>query len=597
MVSYLYSPKKENCSGCRACENICSHKAITMMYDEEGFLYPSINKDLCINCGLCMKICPYSVKNEEIQPSNKVFAAWCKDKQLLRECSTGGICTVISKEILKLGGVVYGCAVNYDSLEAQHIRICEEYELSQLKGSKYMQSNTLDTYRKVKEDLKNSKKVLYIGTPCQIAGLLSYIGKRRENLYTIDLICHGVLSNNLFKKEYSYWTNKYGGKLINFRCRSKRRYSWICGGVVSFDIVKGNGKINRYDIPARESIMYLAYAYSREPLVSRQSCYSCKYKSLNRVSDLTIGDFWGIENKYPQYDKYEYKKNGISLLLENSSKGGYLLNLCSDKIHRCKDVDEIVLQPAISQQNTDIPSMRKDIYKHLNELDYKEFAEKYVYPHCGNGNYKKFRLFNRIINIIQSNSFLYMLFKILKYIKRELVVWYRTIFEEIIINKIIPCIPSRRIRYFLLRRIGVKIGKNVSLYSSIEVRSPRNLEIKDNCSFGKGIILDARSGLKINEGTVIASRVMIWTLHHDYNDINFKAIGNKVEIGKYAWICSGTIILPGVKIGNYAVVASGAVVTKDVEDYAIVGGVPAKKIGERDRKTYKYSTINKYHII
>jgi len=154
------------------------------------------------------------------------------------------------------------------------------------------------------------------------------------------------------------------------------------------------------------------------------------------------------------------------------------------------------------------------------------------------------------------------------------------------------------LRYFILRKVyGVSFGKEVYIYNNIEYRNPRKLVIEGNNSIGNHVLLDARKGLTIKKGAVIASHVLIWTLHHDYNSHDFHTVGASVEIGEYSWICSRAIILPGVKIGKAAVVASGAVVTKDVEPFTVVGGIPAKKIGMRKEMDYDYSTKNKYHII
>lgn len=174
--------------------------------------------------------------------------------------------------------------------------------------------------------------------------------------------------------------------------------------------------------------------------------------------------------------------------------------------------------------------------------------------------------------------------------------WQRT-FHEIYTQVVIPCIPSKRLRIVLLRLLGAKIGKNVSFVRYPEIRKPSGLFIEGNCSIGKGVLLDARSGLKIEKGVTISSYVLIWTLHHDYNDIGFKAVGEKVVIESYAWICSRAIILPGITIGRGAVIAAGAVVTKDVEPFAIMGGVPARKIGVRENKDYNYIPSYKTHIL
>jgi maltose O-acetyltransferase len=166
----------------------------------------------------------------------------------------------------------------------------------------------------------------------------------------------------------------------------------------------------------------------------------------------------------------------------------------------------------------------------------------------------------------------------------------------LLINTCISNFPSRHIRLFLLRILGAKIGK-IAMYAGFEIRNPKGLVIEDGCSIGPKVRLDARKGLVIKKNVTIAAEAIMWTLHHDYNDDNFKAIGDAVVIGEYAWICSRSIILPGVKIGKCAIVASGAVVTKDVPDYAIVGGIPAKIIGQREKKEYKYTPYHKLHII
>lgn len=172
---------------------------------------------------------------------------------------------------------------------------------------------------------------------------------------------------------------------------------------------------------------------------------------------------------------------------------------------------------------------------------------------------------------------------------------WRYSIEWFYINSIISRLPSRRIRLLLLRLLGAKIGK-IAAFGGFEIRNPRGLIIENGCALGPRVRLDARKGLTIKSNATIAAEVMIWTLHHDYNDDNFKGVGAPVIIEEYAWICSRAIILPGVNIGKYAVVASGAVVTKDVPPYAIVGGIPAKIIGERERKDYKYNPYYKSHI-
>lgn len=183
------------------------------------------------------------------------------------------------------------------------------------------------------------------------------------------------------------------------------------------------------------------------------------------------------------------------------------------------------------------------------------------------------------------------------YIKRELRTWKRSLYE-FILNDVTPCLFSRHLRRFIYTKLyNAKIGKNVCMYRSLELRNPRNLVIDGDNSIGKNVMLDARKGLHIEKGCVIASHVLIWTLHHDYNSDDFHVIGAPVTLGAHSWICSRAIILPGVNIGKGAVVASGAVVTKDVPPYAIVGGIPARIIGKRAEKDFQYIPTNKYHLV
>ena len=158
-------------------------------------------------------------------------------------------------------------------------------------------------------------------------------------------------------------------------------------------------------------------------------------------------------------------------------------------------------------------------------------------------------------------------------------------------------IPSRRIRRALLRHHGAKIHQDVSMFASVDIRNPRGLSIDSGCSIGPKVLLDARKGLKIGKNVTIAYDTIIWTLHHDMNASDFCTIGAETIIEDYAWICSRSILLPGVHIGEGAVVASGAVVTKDVEPYTVVGGIPAKKIGERTNHDLNYSAYHQIHIV
>jgi acetyltransferase-like isoleucine patch superfamily enzyme/coenzyme F420-reducing hydrogenase beta subunit len=591
--SYLFTNNKLLCSGCRACEYICPHNAIEMREDEEGFLYPFINSNTCVDCGLCDKKCPMNPENISGQNSRftpKIYGVWAKDIDLAKQCATVGFSTEIANYVLDQNGIVFGVILNDINKSAEHIKITTRIQQILMRNSKYIQSNVGKTYIEAKEELEKGNLVYYTGTPCQISGLKSFLCQNYENLITTDIVCHGVFSKFIFRKEFEM-LEKQHGKISNFRFRSKSVYPWSFGGVINFDVEKGK-KTKHIEILHRFSPMYFLYASPKDNKILRPSCYNCKFRSPDRIGDITIGDFWGIDKFYNNIINKKMLKYGISLVFINSSQGEKYFDILKNKFYYFKTtIEKAALQDDLLGKYRIIPKERKIIYNNINILDYQDLVERYIFP----ADHKKTQRLVLLKKRIHSYIPLVIKEK-LKKIKNLLRVWKQS-FAEIYINHIVPIIPSRHFRQFVLKMAGVKIGKNLSMYNSIEFRRPSALVIKDNCSIGKHVLLDARSGLTVNNCAVIASHVLIWTLHHDYNDPDFCTIGKPVEIGEYSWICSRAIILPGVKIGKGAVVAAGAVVTKDVEPFTVVGGVPAKKIGIRKEMDYKYIPRNPYHFI
>lgn len=322
---------KSKCCGCGSCMNICPTGAIVMNNDESGFNYPTIDENKCIWCGLCKKVCAYQ-SHDKGNLSVAVYAAASKGNNSLKKSASGGIFFEIAKSILKEGGIVVGCSmeIENENLHPCHIIVNSEKDLFKLQGSKYVQSDTKFIFKEIKEHIKLGNKVLFSGTPCQNAALKKYLGNREyDNLYLIDIICHGVPSISMFKDYISFYNKKLDGNIKKFYFRDKS-----CGwGLRARVIYEKNGKKLSKILPMQFSSYYALFLQSE---IYRENCYSCKYANKYRFSDLTLGDFWGIEEEHPEYINGKYgkldKEKGISCILVNSDKGMNLINYIKDDI-------------------------------------------------------------------------------------------------------------------------------------------------------------------------------------------------------------------------------------------------------------------------
>lgn len=293
------------CTGCRACELKCSHHAITMIQDEEGFLCATIDMNKCTGCGLCLKICPQSYPVESHNPI-AVYALRDKDDDEIYKSASGGAFAVLARTAIeKQNAVVFGAAYTDKDLHVGHIAISGIEKLSSLQGSKYVQSNTLETFKEVKSSLGEERRVIYTGTPCQIAGLKAFLQKDYANLLTVDLICHGVPSPLLFEKYLSWLSVKYS-KVVKYDFRDKSGgWGLNMKAILISKTVKKRGILDPY------------YYHFLEGNTYRECCYYCRYCRKERVGDITIGDYWGIEVEHPDF----LSTKGISCVLINTPKG------------------------------------------------------------------------------------------------------------------------------------------------------------------------------------------------------------------------------------------------------------------------------------
>lgn len=357
----------EKCTGCGACVQSCPKQCISWTEGEFRFKYPQIDKDICVNCGICERVCPID-KVLQTPTTQKAYAAVHKDYQVLAKSTSGGAFTAIADAVFAQDGIVYGVAM-MDNMQVKHIRTSNKEEFAVLRSSKYLQSDTGNTYQMVEQDLKQGKTVLYSGTPCQIDGLRHFLGKPYERLYTVDIVCHGVGSQAYFDKYLDFARKRYGN-IKTLRFRSKEYVGWSCGGVVV--VVTGSSDCLK-KIPYRDFDNYY-YAYFLSGDIYRKSCYSCKYANMKRVGDFSLGDYWGVEKLHLPLNTF----NGCSLLVVNSDKATKFLSKIETMNIKETRVDEAISQNEQLKHPSRLPDSRKERIKEFELLTGTQIERVYL---------------------------------------------------------------------------------------------------------------------------------------------------------------------------------------------------------------------------
>lgn len=348
---------KAQCCGCTACQNICPQNAITFKQGKETFLEPVIDFEKCINCGLCIKKCPQLNKIIKNNIENqRVYAVKNKNLKERKASSSGGMFSVLARFYLENDGIVFGVAFD-DNLKVKHIAIDKTEDLYKLQGSKYIQSDLKNVFKEVKQHLNENKKILFVGTPCQIAGLKSFLTIDYDNLLLVDLVCHGVPSQTLFDKFIEWKEEQIGEKIEEFNFRDKNKKSWGC-----YSSIRTKSKTIYED--SNENPYYRAFLNGD---IYRDCCYDCLYATEDRIGDITIADFWGCEDYYPKFTD----KNGVSAVLINNEKGKKIFESIK------KDIEYIetdIIKVKRKNHNLERPNKRNEIRKKAyNNLEDKNF--------------------------------------------------------------------------------------------------------------------------------------------------------------------------------------------------------------------------------
>ena len=349
----------DQCTGCNACINICAHSAIIQILDSDGYLYPKIDESKCIGCNACQSVCP-SNNPPILNTALHSYVAYAKDKDEQRTSTSGGLASVLCRRFLQQGGVVYGCT-SCDYPKIHHVRITDENELYRIKGSKYVQSDTETVFKEIKADLK-SKKVIFIGTPCQCAGLRNYIRGMEANIILVDFVCHGVPSQQLLHDAIAAQGYAFNAKEVYFREKEPN-------GVSKYGLFVYDGNHN---------CLYKGYYPQDDFIVTflsglfyRQSCYACRYAQPQRCSDITLGDYWDIE-KNSKMPKQRY--GGMSMVIVNPQKGQKLFSYCAqDVIYEQSSLNVFV---KINGQLHH--PMKKPPFYDSYHIDYKDKNYKFV---------------------------------------------------------------------------------------------------------------------------------------------------------------------------------------------------------------------------
>lgn len=356
------------CCGCHACFNVCPTGAIQMQADGEGFLYPNIDEEKCIHCGRCGQVCQMMNSQKSLHGnSREVYACMNRNLQERLHSSSGGIFLLLAEQIIAEGGVVFGALFD-ENLQVVHGKGGTVNECLKFTGSKYVQSTVGATFREVKRQLYAGKKVLFSGTPCQIHGLKLFLGRGYENLFTIDVVCHGVPSPAVLKRYTQEIEEKHHGKIqaVHFRTKTSgwKRYS------ISLDFSNGT----TFTQPHDESVYIKGFLNN---LYLRPSCYQCKNREGNYFSDLTLADYWGVEIQDPDMDD----DKGTSLVLIHTDQGRAML----DKITPTLRQKAIPLQWAIDHnsciaQSVVMPRKRQNFFRDFSsgQVSFEKLVETYA---------------------------------------------------------------------------------------------------------------------------------------------------------------------------------------------------------------------------
>lgn len=591
---------KKDCCGCNACGDVCRQEAITFLSDNEGFWYPQVNKDKCTDCHLCEKICPMlnigSLKHNDWDEP-KVYGGYNKDIVIRFDSTSGGLYSLLAQAIYKQKGYVSG-AVYSENFQVFNFISNDKKDLKRLRSSKYVQSNAEGIYKTIKQLLVSGEKVLACGSPCQMAALRSYLRKNYDNLLVVDFLCRATNSPKVFEKYKESLEARYGSKIIAIKDKNKDHGWHSLARKITFE----DGKV--YYGEGHEDNFRRGYHGN---VFERPSCYECKFKGFPRMSDITLGDFWGIGNVDPSLEQ----DLGTSLIMINSQKGLDYFEKVKEKLV----VKEFTLRDIIPGNPTAILGGKLPYPTHINRDEFFEALDKmpfdecanHFFPYVNNQNVSFKRKVKNVLRVIYHNK------------KNPIQLWRifrwnyckKSVHSNLLEGKYMNVLSHSAMDISKTAQINIGGQVDFNVKRTRGSKGEFRLLVEDGAtlSFGKGhtffkydsdvqIFKGAQMligscatniGLKIvcSDKIVIGDDVHIgrdvWIRDNNGgHHVIIKGYKDKapVIIGDHVWICSNVSITKGVTIGDGAIISANSVVTTNIPAHCIASGNPARVVAE-----------------